>query len=104
VYVIVCSIKPQKGLIELFVITEDRQITAVWMPKKYPKRARIEKIIRGKSLDREQFIALATAIPAIVGDAIRGKTVEQLQELIGHTFHLDWDIEAPLVAAVEEEG
>ncbi len=65
-YVIVCSIKPEKGLIELFVITEDRQITAVWMPRKYAKRARIEKIIRGKALDREQFIALATAIPAIV--------------------------------------
>ena len=96
-YVVVCSIKPQKGLIELFVITEDRQITAVWMPRKYAKRARIEKIIRGKALDKGQFVALATAIPAIVGDHIKGKTVEQLQELVGHTFHLDWDVE-------EEEG
>ena len=97
-FVVVCSIKPQRGIIELFVITEDRQITAVWQPRKYPKRCRIERIVRGRSLDKGEFVALATAIPAIVGEHIKGKTVEELQALIGHTFAVD------LEPAVQEEG
>ena len=40
-HVLICDIKPEKGLIELFVLAEGRQITAVWMPKKYPDRARL---------------------------------------------------------------
>ena len=68
-YVVVCSIKPERGVIELFVITEDRQITAVWQPRKYAKRCRIEKIIRGPSLDKAAFVELATAIPAAVASS-----------------------------------
>ena len=95
-YVIVCSIKPERGIIELFVIDGERQMTAVWQPRKYPKRCRIEKIIRGKSLDKASFVELAEAIPAAVGQIVKGKTVEELQALIGHTVQIE--------PAVQEEA
>jgi hypothetical protein len=94
-HVVICNIKPEKGLIELFVIAEGRQITAVWMPKKYPDRARIEKIVRGKALHKGQFIGLATAIPAIIREQVEGKTVQELMDMVGASFHLDWNLEAP---------
>ena len=95
-FVVVCSIKPEKGMVELFIISQERQMTAVWQPRKYPKRARIEKIVRGKSMDKGEFVALAEAIPALVGEHIKGKTVTELQQLIGHTFVLE--------SVVQEEG
>ena len=88
-YVILCAIKPKRGLIELYVITDTRQMTAVWQPRKYPKRARIEKIVRGKSLDKASFVEIAEAIPAAVGQIVKGKTIEELEALIGYTVQIE---------------
>lgn len=103
-FVVLCAIKPEKGLVELFVIANDRQMTAVWQPRKYPKRARIEKIVRGKSLDKHEFITIASAIPTAVGPVIKGKTVDQLQELIGRTVLVEATEDRPLEDLEDKEG
>ena len=55
-FVIMSKIDLSDGLIELVIISGDHVITGCWLPKKYPDKARIEKIVRGKPLDRASFI------------------------------------------------
>ena len=88
-YVILTAVKPERALIELIILVEDRVILACWQPKAYATRCRIERVARGKSLDRAQFIAIASAVPSILMPHLIGKTPNEVSALVGSCFHLE---------------
>ena len=92
-HVVICDVKPEKGLMELFVLADGRQILACWLPNKFPDRVRLEKILKGKALQKDQFMSLSTAVADIVGEQIKGKPIKELLELVGQSYYLDWKVE-----------
>ena len=93
-HIFVCDVSPTKRLIEVFITCDDRRILAYWLPEKYPHRARIDRIVKGPALDRAQFIALAEGIPVILRS--RMEAVDQVEELKGRSFFINWSMEGPL--------
>ena len=99
-YLFICSIDPKVGLIELFVVGNEHQITACWMPKRYPDRARIQKIVKGRPLDKAEFVLLASTIPSILSDLVCGKTIQELRALVGKSIavedlHIEFEPKTP---------
>ena len=90
-FVFISAVRPEKGLIELVVVLDDRVLLACWQPRKFPERIRVERIARGKSLDRAMFIEIATAVPIILKDHVIGKTPNEVSKLIGTVYACDWE-------------
>ena len=76
------------------MVIDDRIILASWMPAKYPDRVRLEKVIRGAALPKDRFLALTEAVPIVLADHFKGKTINQWLEMVGNSYSVDASLEA----------
>lgn len=87
----IADINHTNRLISLVVVIGDRLLLCAWQPHLYPTRCRVEKVIKGKALTKDEFVAVTHAVPAALSAEIKGKTPK---ELVGTAFEVPTDLAA----------
>jgi hypothetical protein len=92
-HLVLTSVNPRSRLLEIIVILEGRLILCSWQPSKYPHTCRVEKIVKGKALDKDRFVALSEAVPVILREQLTGKSVREWMDLVGSSFTVEAQLE-----------
>jgi hypothetical protein len=88
-FIFIAKLEHLSDTIECVVRTDNNLVLVRWQPRKYPNSARLQAIIRGKDLPRDEYNTLIALVPHVLKQQFAGKSVEEQKALLGASIHVD---------------